>query len=516
MFGLSTAEQDGRFSDKNAKLRSTLSFAPNISKPINFKLVNVDILTPWVTRRITELLGVEDEIVAETVMCTLREAKSNNSTLDAKALQITLTVFLNQGNAKTFMKELITLLLSAMESPGGVPRQLLDEKKEQMLQLAREKSQHAILKLSSMQQHPSPQHAAGIYPLASNIISSSTAPITTPGHNVDASTIEALREKLNQKKIAIEKSLTQKAALKAAAVATVRERESSLKTTPSTPLATISTHVTPSLGPSPALSEDTKVPIQLLRRQFEAKVGIETRISLIKQKIAELDASQNSTSAVPVSEDVVAQLTRLREAHIQLQEKLETQSAEIILTIGGKEEVQKAYDEMVALTRSGKSVATALVSMAAAEKALSSKDTSEEKGQNEERHRARERERGSDRRERSRDDYHSRRRDHSRNRSKSRDRESYRDYDRGRSSRDYRGRDRDRDGDRSYDRDRERERDRDRDRERSHREYRERDRERDREREKRRNHSRSRSPSRPKVSHKSRRSPSPSTDRREK
>lgn len=50
---------------------------------------------------------------------------------DPKDIQITLTGFLEEKTAK-FMHELWTLLLSAQESPSGVPKEIIDAKKESL------------------------------------------------------------------------------------------------------------------------------------------------------------------------------------------------------------------------------------------------------------------------------------------------------------------------------------------------------------------------------------------------
>lgn len=47
-------------------------------------------------------------------------------------MQIMLTGFLNGKNARIFMGELWDLLLSAQASPSGIPKQFLDQKKEEL------------------------------------------------------------------------------------------------------------------------------------------------------------------------------------------------------------------------------------------------------------------------------------------------------------------------------------------------------------------------------------------------
>lgn len=49
-------------------------------------------------------------------------------------MQINITGFLQAKNAREFMKELWTLLLSAQENIGGIPSSLLEKKKEEIKQ----------------------------------------------------------------------------------------------------------------------------------------------------------------------------------------------------------------------------------------------------------------------------------------------------------------------------------------------------------------------------------------------
>merc|ERR1719247_1233577 len=87
-------------------------------------------MAPWIANRITELLGVEDDIVVDYCMTQLEDGKEK--TIDPKMLQLNLQAFLAR-KAPKFMKELWEMLLSAQESPVGVPKQLLDARKAEMM-----------------------------------------------------------------------------------------------------------------------------------------------------------------------------------------------------------------------------------------------------------------------------------------------------------------------------------------------------------------------------------------------
>lgn len=52
-----TAEQDNRFSDKHKKLLKQLKFSDNLLQKVNLKDVNLAVIKPWISKRITEILG---------------------------------------------------------------------------------------------------------------------------------------------------------------------------------------------------------------------------------------------------------------------------------------------------------------------------------------------------------------------------------------------------------------------------------------------------------------------------
>ncbi len=90
--------------------------------------VKIDTLKGWITRRVTQLAGFEDDVLIEYVFNQL-EPKS----LDAKQMQVNLTGFMHK-NAKVFMKELWELLISAQQNPSGIPTAILKEKKDEISQ----------------------------------------------------------------------------------------------------------------------------------------------------------------------------------------------------------------------------------------------------------------------------------------------------------------------------------------------------------------------------------------------
>ena len=110
--------------------------------------VKLDVLKPWITKRIAEILGLEDDVVVEFVFNQLEDDRHP----DPRKMQINLTGkekrtlissrsfspstsssgFLNGKNARLFMGELWTMLDAAQNNESGIPQELLDQKKEEM------------------------------------------------------------------------------------------------------------------------------------------------------------------------------------------------------------------------------------------------------------------------------------------------------------------------------------------------------------------------------------------------
>ncbi|XP_020593813.1 serine/arginine repetitive matrix protein 1 [Phalaenopsis equestris] len=120
-----SADQDTRFSNKQAKLLKSQKFAPELDQLVDMTKVKMDVIRPWIATRATELLGFEDEVLINFVYGLL-----DGKVVDGKKIQIQLTGFMEKNTGK-FMKELWTLLLSAQNNVSGVPQQFLDAKEEE-------------------------------------------------------------------------------------------------------------------------------------------------------------------------------------------------------------------------------------------------------------------------------------------------------------------------------------------------------------------------------------------------
>lgn len=93
---------------------------------MDIKKVNLQILKPWITKRVIELMGFEDEVVIEMTFNMLEDSIDG---VDPRVMQINLTGFL-EDNAPIFVLELWKLIQSAENSPMGIPPEFLEMEKE--------------------------------------------------------------------------------------------------------------------------------------------------------------------------------------------------------------------------------------------------------------------------------------------------------------------------------------------------------------------------------------------------
>ncbi|KAL8850702.1 MAG: hypothetical protein Q9221_004350 [Calogaya cf. arnoldii] len=113
----------------DAKLLKQTKFPPEFSQKVDMKKVNVEVMKKWIAGKISDILGSEDDVVVELCFNLLEGSRFP----DIKVLQIQLTGFLDKDTPK-FCKELWTLCLSAQSNPQGVPKELLEAKKLELIQ----------------------------------------------------------------------------------------------------------------------------------------------------------------------------------------------------------------------------------------------------------------------------------------------------------------------------------------------------------------------------------------------
>jgi hypothetical protein len=161
-------EQDSRYTDKQAKLKSQMNFSPLFAKPIDATKLSdtgISILSLWCTKRIKELLGHEDDVLIGLIINTIevsRKNKGERGRVSGPDLQILVTGFLH-SHAAEFTLDLYRLLLSACASPRGTPDlEVLTRAREAHQQL---QAQQAARKAAQTQQ-----------PKAQPVVEDTTAP----------------------------------------------------------------------------------------------------------------------------------------------------------------------------------------------------------------------------------------------------------------------------------------------------------------------------------------------------
>uniref|UniRef100_A0A7S2SU80 PWI domain-containing protein n=1 Tax=Rhizochromulina marina TaxID=1034831 RepID=A0A7S2SU80_9STRA len=122
-----SVDQDSRWGNTNKRLMKKMKFAAVLGTKVDTGKVNLPVMNRWITERLTQLLGFEDEIVIGLVINFL-EANKHPA---PKQLQLDVTGFLEK-KAGQFVEELWTLLAAAQENKNGIPPQFIEKKKEEL------------------------------------------------------------------------------------------------------------------------------------------------------------------------------------------------------------------------------------------------------------------------------------------------------------------------------------------------------------------------------------------------
>ena len=99
-------------------------YPPALDRRVDLRLVKFDVLKPWITDRVTELLGVEDEVLVAMIFNFLEMDQIHSS---GAGIHSQLLTFLDV-NTDAFMVELWDLLVSAMHNASGISQKFIDEK----------------------------------------------------------------------------------------------------------------------------------------------------------------------------------------------------------------------------------------------------------------------------------------------------------------------------------------------------------------------------------------------------
>ncbi|KAI9692956.1 MAG: hypothetical protein M1822_004951 [Bathelium mastoideum] len=127
--------------DVDQKLLRQTKFPPEFNQKVDMKKVNIEVMKKWIAGKILEILGSEDDVVTELCFNLLERERFPN----IKHVQIQLNAFLDKDTA-AFCKELWMLCLSAQSNAQGVPKELLEAKKLELIQEKQKKPPDAASK----------------------------------------------------------------------------------------------------------------------------------------------------------------------------------------------------------------------------------------------------------------------------------------------------------------------------------------------------------------------------------
>ena len=71
-----SADQVNRFSDKEKKLLKQMKFEEVVmTTKVDLAKVKLDVIKPWITKRVAALLGMEDDVIVEFIFNQLEDEK---------------------------------------------------------------------------------------------------------------------------------------------------------------------------------------------------------------------------------------------------------------------------------------------------------------------------------------------------------------------------------------------------------------------------------------------------------
>ncbi|KAJ9619798.1 hypothetical protein H2203_008068 [Taxawa tesnikishii (nom. ined.)] len=114
--------------DAHKKLLRATKFPPEFNQKVDTKKIQSAVIKNWASDEVARILSYEDDVVINLLFDMLEPEHP-----DIKSIQIHLTGFLG-NDAATFCKQLWQLCLDAQRNPTGVPQQLVEAKKAEILQ----------------------------------------------------------------------------------------------------------------------------------------------------------------------------------------------------------------------------------------------------------------------------------------------------------------------------------------------------------------------------------------------
>lgn len=139
-----------------AKQLKQTKFPKVFSRKVTLATVNIPVMSQWIEKKIAEILGFEDEIVASMAINLFLEPQDG---MDPRRAQLNLVGFLGEKQSALFTESLWNLLVDAQDQVTGIPSVLLEEKKKEMQKQKEEEEQIRHEQPLQQQNHAPPKGA---------------------------------------------------------------------------------------------------------------------------------------------------------------------------------------------------------------------------------------------------------------------------------------------------------------------------------------------------------------------
>ena len=83
----------------------------------------------WIEKKLNDILGFDDDCLCSYIINLIDEC---DELIEPKKIQYAITGFLDNKTYE-FMQEFWKILISAQKTPDGIPRELIEEKKEEII-----------------------------------------------------------------------------------------------------------------------------------------------------------------------------------------------------------------------------------------------------------------------------------------------------------------------------------------------------------------------------------------------
>ena len=122
--------QDGRFMNADKKLIEKMKTPPEYKIQIHKNKINLSIIKSWINKKLNDILGFEDDTLTNFIINLIEEF---DDIIDPKKIQYSITGFLDD-KTYSFMEEFWKILISAQNTINGIPEELIEEKKKEIIQ----------------------------------------------------------------------------------------------------------------------------------------------------------------------------------------------------------------------------------------------------------------------------------------------------------------------------------------------------------------------------------------------